>query len=103
MCLSQVKIPRRGFWIPEPAPSSDEIEARFVHLKQQAVEAIQLLPQAPNELLATVQNIGSPGALADMVATIMDATPDECVGSLPFSIAREGQRSAPSGRSGSWP
>ncbi len=63
--------------IPEPAPSSDEIEARFVHLKQQAVEAIQLLPQAPNELLATVQNIGSPGALADMVATVMDATPDE--------------------------
>jgi ATP-dependent Lon protease len=63
--------------IPEPTPSSDAIEARFVHLKGQAIEAIQLLPQAPNELLATIQNVDSPGALADMVATFMDATPDE--------------------------
>jgi ATP-dependent Lon protease len=63
--------------IPEPTPTSDEIEARFVHLKGQAIEAIQLLPQAPNELLQTIQNIDSPGALADMVATFMDATPDE--------------------------
>jgi ATP-dependent Lon protease len=63
--------------IPEPTPTSDEIEARFVHLKGQAVEAIQLLPQAPTELLATIQGVESPGALADMVATFMDATPDE--------------------------
>ena len=63
--------------IPEPAPSSDEIEARFVHLKGQAVEAIQLLPQAPPELLATIQGVDAPGPLADMVATFMDATPDE--------------------------
>ncbi len=63
--------------IPEPAPSSDEIEARFVHLKSQAVEAVQLLPQAPNELLMAIQGVDSPGALADMVATFMDATPDE--------------------------
>ena len=63
--------------IPEPTPSSDEIEARFVHLKGQAIEAIQLLPQAPNELLATIQGVDSPGALADLVATFMDATPDE--------------------------
>jgi ATP-dependent Lon protease len=63
--------------IPEPTPSSDEIEARFVHLKRQAVEAMQLLPQAPNELLATIQGINSPGALADLVATVMDASPDE--------------------------
>ena len=63
--------------IPEPTPSSDEIEARFVHLKGQAVEAVQLLPQAPAELLATIQGIDSPGALADMVATFMDASPDE--------------------------
>jgi ATP-dependent Lon protease len=63
--------------IAEPTPTSDEIEARFVHLKGQAIEAIQLLPQAPNELLATIQGIDSPGALADLVATFMDATPDE--------------------------
>jgi ATP-dependent Lon protease len=63
--------------IPEPQPSSDEIEARFVHLKGQAVEAIQLLPQAPNELLMAIQGVETPGALADMVATFMDATPDD--------------------------
>ena len=63
--------------IQEPQPSSDEIEARFVHLKGQAVEAIQLLPQAPNELLMAIQGVETPGALADMVATFMDATPDE--------------------------
>jgi ATP-dependent Lon protease len=63
--------------IQEPAPSSDEIEARFVHLRRQAIEAVELLPQAPAELLATIQGVSSPGALADMVATFMDATPDE--------------------------
>ncbi len=63
--------------IPEPTPTSDEIEARFLHLKGQAIEAIQLLPQAPNELLATIQGVDSPGGLADLVATFMDATPDE--------------------------
>ena len=63
--------------IAEPTPTSNEIEARFVHLKGQAIEAIQLLPQAPNELLATIQAVDSPGGLADLVATFMDATPDE--------------------------
>ena len=63
--------------IPEPASTSDQIEARFLHLKGQAVEAIQLLPQAPAELLATIQGVDSPGALADLVATFMDATPEE--------------------------
>jgi len=62
---------------PEPSPTSNEIEARFLHLKGQAIEAIQLLPQAPNELLATIQGVDSPGALADLVATFMDAAPDE--------------------------
>src|SRR6478609_6629280 len=63
--------------IAEPTPTSNEIEARFLHLKSQAVEAIQLLPQAPSELLATIQGVDSPGPLTDLVATFMDATPDE--------------------------
>ena len=33
--------------IPEPETRTSEIEARFVNLKAQAVEAIELLPQAP--------------------------------------------------------
>src|SRR5579883_3080354 len=63
--------------IPEPSALSADIEARFVHLKGQALEALQLIPQAPPELSAAIQNAESPAALADMVATFMDATPDE--------------------------
>ncbi len=63
--------------IPEPSALSNEIEARFLHLKGQALEALRLLPQTPEELVATIQGAEQPGPLADMVATFMDATPDE--------------------------
>ena len=63
--------------ILEPDTRSAEIEARFLHLKSQATEAVQLLPQAPPELLAMVQGIDSPAALADLAATYMDVTSDE--------------------------
>jgi len=58
--------------IPEPEAHSPEIEARFLNLKSIAQEAVQLLPQAPPELLAAVQNVSSPGALADLAASYMD-------------------------------
>ena len=63
--------------IPEPAAQSSEIEARFVHLKGQALESLRLLPQTPEELVATIQAVEQPGQLADMVATFMDTTPEE--------------------------
>jgi ATP-dependent Lon protease len=63
--------------IPEPVTQSAEIEARMLHLREQAVEAVQLLPQAPPELLAAVQGAPSAGALADLVATYMDVSADE--------------------------
>jgi len=53
----------------EPNP---EIEARFLQLKAQAVEAIQLLPSAPEELTVVVQGMSSPALLADMVANLLD-------------------------------
>src|SRR5918996_4006826 len=49
-----------------------EIEARFLQLKEQAVEAIQLLPNAPEELAVVVQQVSSPALLADMVANLLD-------------------------------
>jgi ATP-dependent Lon protease len=49
-----------------------EIEARFMQLKEQAVEAIQLLANAPEELAVVVQQVTSPSALADMVANLLD-------------------------------
>src|SRR5271170_2677319 len=63
--------------IPEPETSSAEVEARFVNLKAQTLEAIQLLPQAPPELLAAVQSIEGPSALADLAIAYMDVKPEE--------------------------
>ena len=49
-----------------------EVEARTFYLKQKAVEAISLLPQAPAELANTVQAIESPSTLADTIASFLD-------------------------------
>jgi ATP-dependent Lon protease len=63
--------------IPEAEARSSEIEARFVNLKAQALEAIQLLPQVPTDLLAAIQSIEAPPALADLAAAYMDIKPEE--------------------------
>ncbi len=63
--------------IPEPQSASPEVEARFIHLKGQTLEAVSLLPQAPPELAAAIQGVDSPGALADLATTYMDVSPDE--------------------------
>ncbi len=63
--------------IPEPDVRGPEIEARFVNLKAQAVEAVGLLPQVPQDLLAAIQSIDSPPALADLASAYMDVKPDE--------------------------
>jgi ATP-dependent Lon protease len=52
--------------------SNPDIEARFLQLKAQAAEAIQLLPSAPEELTVVVQGMSSPALLADMVANLLD-------------------------------
>src|SRR6202011_41262 len=67
----------RVLHIPEPASTSPEIEARFLNLQRQAIESIQLLPQAPPELVALFQSTTSPPALADLVASYMDIKPQE--------------------------
>jgi ATP-dependent Lon protease len=67
----------RVLQIPEPNSDTSEIEARFVNLKAQAVEAIQLLPQVPPDLLAAMQSIDSPAALADLAIAYMDVKPEE--------------------------
>jgi len=57
--------------------SGPEIEARFLQLKEQAVEAIHLLPNAPEELTTVVEAVTSPGLLADMVANLLDITSEQ--------------------------
>ncbi|HYD57493.1 MAG TPA: endopeptidase La [Burkholderiales bacterium] len=54
-----------------------EIEARFLQLKEQATEALALLPNAPDELGLVLQGMTSPALLADMVANLLDIRNEE--------------------------
>jgi ATP-dependent Lon protease len=56
---------------------TSEIEARVRLLQERAREALQLLPNAPAELAAAIENLDSPSALADFIAGVMDAKPAE--------------------------
>jgi ATP-dependent Lon protease len=49
-----------------------EVEARFLQLKERAIEAIGLLPHVPEELAGVVRGIESPSVLADIVANLVD-------------------------------
>ena len=55
-------------------PGPDELHR---NLQRLAVEAVQLLPQAPPELLAAIQSTTSPGALADLATSYMDIKPED--------------------------
>lgn len=63
--------------IPEPTTTSPEIEARALNLQRQAIEAIELVPQAPPELAAMFQGTSAPGALADLATSFMDIKPQD--------------------------
>ncbi|MEO0651144.1 MAG: endopeptidase La, partial [Planctomycetota bacterium] len=53
------------------------IAARVRRLKEQALEALQLLPEHPEELDTAIQNQRDPAALTDMIATFIEIPPDE--------------------------
>ena len=63
--------------LDEPKVEGTEIEARTLALRQQAMEALQLLPQVPQPLIAAVQSTAEPGALADLVAAYLELSRDE--------------------------
>ncbi len=63
--------------IHERESHNKEIDARMHALKELAIEALNLLPQAPPEIANTVQNMESPAALADMIAGYLDLQPQE--------------------------
>jgi ATP-dependent Lon protease len=56
----------------EPAVLDREVEARGVTLRERALEAAQLLPQAPAELASAIRAIESVATLADVVTSFMD-------------------------------
>jgi ATP-dependent Lon protease len=57
--------------------STSEIEARLFLLKERALEALQLLPQVPPELINAVQSASSAAQGADLVASFMDLKAEE--------------------------
>ncbi|MFO1088771.1 MAG: endopeptidase La [Hyphomicrobiales bacterium] len=67
----------RTLTIPEADLKGAEVEARFLHLKNQAVEALGLMPNAPAELVQTVQQAENAGQLADLTAAYLDLKPEE--------------------------
>lgn len=54
-----------------------EVEARYMNLQRMAIEALELLPQTPPELMGAVQAAATPGALADIVSAYLDMKPEE--------------------------
>ena len=64
-------------YLNDTGSAHPEVEARSLNLKQKAMEAISLLPQAPAELANAVQAIESPSTLADTIASFLDVKPTE--------------------------
>ena len=63
--------------IPAEQTQDSQTEARFLQLKEQAIDAITLLPNVPDELIGVVRGIESPGLLADMVTHMIDIKPEQ--------------------------
>jgi ATP-dependent Lon protease len=76
-------------YLPDTGSHHPEVEARTLYLKQKAVEAISLLPQAPAELANAVQAMESPSALADMIASFLDVGPRDKQAMLEITDVRD--------------
>ena len=63
--------------IAEAAPSSQEFQARIIHLRQEAGRALALLPEPMMELKAAIERIDNPLALIDIIASTMDVPLEE--------------------------
>ncbi len=52
-----------------------DVEARVLQLKEKLSEAVNLMPQVPEEMISVIQNVTSAAALADLTAGLMDLKP----------------------------
>ena len=64
-------------FIDEPERNDPKIEGRARALKQRAIDTLELLPQVPAEIVATLQGIESPAHLADVIAGLLDISAEE--------------------------
>ncbi len=60
-----------------PSERSPEIDARVLQLRERGLETLRLVEQAPAEMVAMLQSIEPPGALADFVTGLLSLTPAE--------------------------
>lgn len=58
--------------LPESTENAPALEARLIHLRNQAVEVLGLLPNAPPGLVESVREMDEPGAITDMAAAYSD-------------------------------
>ncbi len=49
-----------------------EVEGRFIQLKERALEVLQFLPQASDELVKAIGSVSAAGSLADLIAGVME-------------------------------
>ena len=64
-------------FIEETEAVDSDIEARAHNLMERAVEILQLLPQAPEEMTAALRSVQSPARLADFIAGFVELPPEE--------------------------
>jgi ATP-dependent Lon protease len=58
--------------IEEGVPKTSAFEARILHLRQEAIKALSLLPEPMQELRSTIERIDNPLALIDLIASTLD-------------------------------
>ena len=63
--------------LPESREMNKEIEARMLNLRDRAMQALDMLPQVPEEFRNGLAQISSPTLLADSIAFYLDLKPEE--------------------------
>ncbi|HEX6064380.1 MAG TPA: LON peptidase substrate-binding domain-containing protein, partial [Longimicrobiales bacterium] len=64
-------------FIDETDAVDADIEARAHNLMERALEILQLLPQAPEEMMAALRSVKSPARLADFIAGFVELSAEE--------------------------
>jgi ATP-dependent Lon protease len=63
--------------LSDPVEVTKDIEARMLQVKARAAEMLELAPRVPQELVAAIEQVNAPGALADFIAGLLDIKPAE--------------------------